>query len=112
MDFIDYQREANKTAVYHESPLIGQHHGILYTALGLNGEAGEVADLTKKYFRDQGSLPEFKQAMTKELGDVLWYIAMCASELDIPLELVALANVNKLKDRKERGVIGGSGNER
>ena len=50
--------------------------------------------------------------MAKELGDVLWYVAQIATELGTDLETVARVNIMKLGDRKERGVLGGSGDDR
>lgn len=78
----NYQHRANKTAVY---PNKGQ--SLTYTTLGLLGEVGEVAEHLKKTIRDDRGkfTPERKAAIRKELGDVLWYIAMCAWELDIAL---------------------------
>lgn len=88
--------------------------GIVYLALGLNGESGEVAEKVKKIVRDQaGKLTDFDRVeIGKELGDVLWYLAMLAEELGISLEEVAQGNIDKLISRKERGVIHGSGDNR
>jgi NTP pyrophosphatase (non-canonical NTP hydrolase) len=64
--------------------------------------------------RDDGGevSEERRQAMSKELGDVLWYVAQIASELDLDLELIAQANLEKLLSRQRRGVLSGSGDER
>lgn len=102
-DFNDYQTEAKKTAVYPE------HMGLAYTALGLTGEAGEYAEKIKKYIRD-GVLDD--KLAAKELGDVLWYLAMAADELGYDLSEIALMNLEKLRDRQERNKIGGSGDSR
>ena len=66
-------------------------HGSTYPALGLAGEAGEVAEHAKKAIRDDGGevTDERRAAMTKELGDVLWYVAQLASELGLELEEIA-----------------------
>ena len=76
---------------------------------GLASEAGEVAGKFKKALRDGG---DARQAMVAEIGDVLWYCACLARECGVSLEMVARANLEKLADRQQRGVIGGSGDER
>lgn len=107
----DYQAEARKTATY---PGKDELMGLVYTALGLAGEAGEFADKVKKVLRDnEGQVsPQVRTALLAELGDVLWYVAMAADELGFGLDAVAQANVNKLRSRQERGVLGGSGDNR
>ena len=109
MNFAEYQGFARETAVY---PDVG--HNITYAVLGLCGEAGEVAEKVKKAIRDDhGTIhPERKEAIKKELGDLLWYIAATCSELDISLEDVATGNLNKLASRAQRGVLKGSGDNR
>ena len=103
-----YQKEATKTAIYPEESKL------IYPALGLCGEAGEVAEKVKKVFRDdKGKLSEVKrQQIAKELGDVLWYLSALADNLDMKLSTIAKKNIEKLKDRKKRGVIKGSGDNR
>ena len=103
-----YQNQAAETALYPKE------HGLTYTILGLNGEAGELADKYKKVIRDhQGEMSEeTQQAMAKELGDVLWYVAMCAKELGHDLESIAQMNLTKLFSRKDRGQIQGAGDDR
>lgn len=85
-----------------------------YPALGLAGEAGEVCEHVKKTIRDDGGRLSQKRRrkLEKELGDVLWYVAALASELDLDLGEVAALNVDKLTDRKQRGVLHGEGDER
>lgn len=109
MDLNQYQNHALDTAVY---PNRGANFA--YPALGLAGEAGEVADKLKKVIRDNdGVLTDtVRDAVAKELGDVLWYVAVLASELDYSLAEVAAINVDKLASRKERGVLTGSGDNR
>lgn len=109
MDFSDYQVKSRKTAKY---PSIG--HPVIYPTLGLTNEAGEVAGKIKKIFRDKGGViaESDKEALTGELGDVLWYLAQVCTELDISLDEVAEHNIIKLYDRLERGKIGGSGDNR
>lgn len=109
MEFKEYQQESRKTAVY---PVIGQ--GFVYPALGLAGESGEVVEKIKKIFRDQQGIvgDEQRQAVAKELGDVLWYLAQLATELDLDLNQVAQDNLDKLFSRQQRGQLHGSGDER
>lgn len=88
-----------------------EKHAIIYPALGLCGEAGEIAEKIKKWLRgDKGDLD--KDAILKELGDPLWYIASLADDLGYTLQDVVDANMEKLTSRKERGVIKGSGDNR
>ena len=87
---------------------------ITYPALGLASEAGEVCDKIKKAIRDRKSLSlaELPDMVEPELGDVLWYVAILASNLGLELEDIATKNITKLEDRTERGVISGSGDNR
>lgn len=115
----DYQFAAIRTAVY---PGSGGAVGLLYTALGLGNEAGEVLGKIKKLLRDDNSdilltnnivISDEKQAaIAAELGDVLWYLAMTATEAGLSLNDIAYENIQKLADRKERGVLKGDGDNR
>lgn len=109
MTFNDYQKKSRATAQY---PAIG--HPVIYPALGLVNEAGEVAGKIKKVFRDKsGAIGEAeREALKAELGDVLWYLAQVATELDLPLDEIAEANLAKLLDRQARGKIKGDGDNR
>jgi NTP pyrophosphatase (non-canonical NTP hydrolase) len=109
MNFTDYQTKSRATAKY---PVI--EHGVIYPTLGLVNEAGEVAGKIKKIFRDKdGVIGEAeKEALKAELGDVLWYIAQVCSELNLSLDEVAEANIEKLLDRQARGKIQGDGDNR
>ena len=102
MEFNEYQKIARSTAVYPEE------YKVVYPALGLCGEAGEVAEKVKKNIRDGKSL----DGVGLELGDVLWYISALADDLGVTLEEVAQANVDKLKSRMERNKIKGDGDNR
>jgi NTP pyrophosphatase (non-canonical NTP hydrolase) len=108
MGFDDYQRAALATAAY------GEANRVIYPALGLASEAGEVAGKIKKVLRDQAgdfsSAP--REALKDELGDVLWYLAVLAHDLGLSLDEIASRNVDKLASRAERGTIGGSGDRR
>ena len=83
-------------------------------ALGLTGEAGELADKIKKVYRDKGGVfkQEERDAIAKELGDVLWYLTRLGATLGFSLEEIAVGNIEKLADRAKRGKIGGSGDDR
>ena len=104
-----YQRESRKT--WNE---IAVDHPIVYPTLGLANEAGEVAGKIKKIFRDKGGVigEEDRQALKYELGDVLWYLTQICTELNLTLEEVAAANLEKLFSRLERGQIRGEGDHR
>ena len=109
MNFDEYQKKANKTAIY---PVLGAK--FVYPALGLADEAGEVVGKIKKVMRDDGGVltEEKKIEIKKELGDVLWYLAQLSTDLGIKLSEVAKANVEKLASRMERNVLHGSGDNR
>jgi NTP pyrophosphatase (non-canonical NTP hydrolase) len=108
MDLADYQRRSRRTAAYPREAWLS------YPALGLAGEAGEVAEHAKKAIRDDGAAitDERREALAKELGDVLWYVAQLATELELDLDEIARANLEKLLSRQRRGVLSGSGDER
>jgi NTP pyrophosphatase (non-canonical NTP hydrolase) len=107
--FSDYQRESRKTWM-----LVRTDHPIVYPTLGLVNEAGELAGKVKKIFRDkQGVISDQdREELTLELGDVLWYLAQICTELDVSLDDVAEANIDKLRSRLERGAIQGEGDHR
>jgi NTP pyrophosphatase (non-canonical NTP hydrolase) len=108
MELSDYQRESRRTAEYPREAWLA------YPALGLAGEAGEVAEHAKKAIRDDAGKvsDERRVAMSRELGDVLWYVAQLASELDLNLDEIAAQNLEKLFSRQARGVLSGSGDDR
>jgi NTP pyrophosphatase (non-canonical NTP hydrolase) len=108
MDFNDYQQKSCSTAMYPDGKAIE------YLTLGLCSEAGEVAGKLKKVIRDDNSdiSTEKRFEIASELGDVLWYISQLALELNIPLDVIAHENIAKLADRKARGAIKGSGDNR
>lgn len=97
----------------------GKGHDVLSIAfmdkvLGLLGESGEIAEKFKKILRDKDAklTDEDRQELTKELGDVLWYIALLGHYLNVPLDDIASKNITKLKSRHTRGALGGSGDNR
>tara|TARA_R100000951_G_scaffold43431_2_gene36592 strand:+ start:22200 stop:22562 length:363 start_codon:yes stop_codon:yes gene_type:complete len=105
-DFKAYQRWTKSTAIY-DNPII-------YPALELAGEAGEVCNQVKKIYRDDKGYvsPTRKTDLEKEIGDVLWALARLVDDLGLDFNKVAEYNVKKLEDRKARNVIGGSGDNR
>ena len=109
MELNEYQVKAFATAHY---PAIGAK--FVYPALGLAGEAGEVVEKVKKIFRNYNGVitDEYRDLIKKELGDVLWYIAVLAQEFDFKLEDVAQLNLEKLTSREERGVLHSDGDNR
>lgn len=111
LGFDEYQKMAAETAIY---PGQGEITGLMYAALGLNGEAGEVAEKVKKIIRDDNKIVDAKKRLQlkDELGDVLWYLASAASELGLTLSDVATSNLTKLNKRKEEGTLQGSGDNR
>ena len=113
MELNEYQKKALETANYHEEGDT-QWDDVNYCVCGLCGEAGEVANKFKKVKRDDHKIITEKRRMdlAHELGDVLWYVAMCANELGLELEAIAQMNYEKLKSRQERGKIGGEGDDR
>lgn len=106
MDLNEYQEKALKTAVYPAGMRI------IYPALGLAGEAGEVADKVKKIVRDKNDSDEMKRDIAAEIGDCLWYCAVLANDLGFDLAQIADGNLQKLADRQQRGVLHGSGDKR
>lgn len=105
----DYQILARQYAQY---PGASTFTNPYYPVLGLTGEAGEVANKVKKMQRDNLDIEDLQDDIGAELGDVLWYLAAIATEFDLSLTEIAEANLDKLKDRKARNVIGGSGDNR
>ena len=104
-----YQKKACETAIFPK------HKAMEYLTLGLTGEAGEIANKIKKLFRDgatEEELIEKKNQIGYEIGDVLWYCAVLAQEMGMNLGHVMERNLEKLHDRKKRGKLSGSGDNR
>ena len=104
-----YEKLARETAIFPKEKALE------YLALGLTSEAGEVAGKVKKLIRDGEDVEGFemkKIAIASEIGDVLWYCAMMAQEVGVPLNDILQENLRKLHSRKERGTLSGSGDER
>ena len=108
MNANSYQQWTLSTAIYPGAGT-GNDSELSYLALGLNGEAGEVADKIKKHLRD-GKLDI--GGIIYELGDVCWYVARLADSLGYSLEDILAINNAKLESRKTRDVITGSGDNR
>ena len=108
-DFATYQRDDAVTGL-----VVVMDHPIVYPTLGLVNEAGEVAGKVKKIFRDHSGVvtQADRDALTLELGDVLWYLSELCSQLEIRLEDVAARNIEKVRGRMERGTLTGSGDTR
>ncbi|CAA9527329.1 MAG: MazG-related NTP pyrophosphohydrolase BB0760 [uncultured Solirubrobacteraceae bacterium] len=109
MELSDYQERSRATAVYP-----GAGANLLYPTLGLCGEAGEVAEKIKKMVRDDAGVlsAERRDALAKELGDVLWYVAQLATEAGLDLDAIAAGNLDKLLSRRDRDALRGSGDDR
>ena len=108
VDFNSYQRSSVTTAIYPDQ------HKITYPALGMAGEAGEVANKVKKLIRDgPDKRPDtWREDIASEIGDVLWYCATLADDLNLTLGMIASQNLAKLQKRKDKGTLGGSGDTR
>lgn len=102
--FDEYQSFVASMKAYPEQ------YAIIYPALGLCGESGEIAEKVKKFLRGDRELD--REGLLKELGDPLWYITSMAADLGYTLQDVVNANETKLTSRKERGVIKGDGDNR
>jgi NTP pyrophosphatase (non-canonical NTP hydrolase) len=97
MNFNEYQQHALRTAGEEET----KNAGLCMASMGLSGEAGETTDYIKKVVF-HGHLMD-KDRVKKELGDVLWYLAVLADKCGLSLDDVADANVVKLKARYPAG---------
>jgi NTP pyrophosphatase (non-canonical NTP hydrolase) len=108
MKFSEFEAAALTTALYDDK------YRVMYPALGLAGETGEVLEKIKKVYRDNdGRLDSDKvDAIAKEIGDVLWYVAALCRDLDITMDDVAESVLAKLRSRAERNALRGSGDER
>lgn len=108
--FDEYQKQALTTAKSSGDDFKDAMHWVL----GVTGESGEIAEKVKKIVRDKKGVfsDDDKAELSKEIGDVLWYLAVLAHNLGRSFEDIANDNLAKLKSRKARGVIGGSGDNR
>ena len=103
-----YQQVAKQTAIYP------REQAIIYPTLGLTGEAGEVANKVKKIIRDgtNKNNENLVQEISAEIGDCLWYISILADDIGVKLSDIANSNLEKLENRKKKGTIHGSGDDR
>ena len=104
-----YQEKACETAIFPKN------RATEYLTLGLTGEAGEIANKVKKFIRDGATKDEYLAKRIEigyEIGDVLWYCAVLAEELEMNLGHIMEKNLEKLADRHKRGKISGSGDHR
>ena len=105
----EYQSRACETAIFPKK------QAMEYLTLGLTGEAGEIANKVKKFIRDGAAKDEYLAKRIEigyEIGDVLWYCAVLAEELEMNLGHIMEKNLEKLADRHKRGKISGSGDNR
>ena len=108
---VSYQQICTETQIYP------REHAVFYPALGLAGEAGEVANKIKKIMRDRkGDVNnlsgEIKDDIASELGDCLWYISALATDLGIGLDGISVENIKKLDKRQANNTLHGSGDKR
>lgn len=111
IDIDEYQDWTEETAIEHatsETEGVSREDAVIFLSLALNGEAGEVAEKAKRVIRGDGDLEE----VGDELGDVLWYFARLADELEYDVSYLAESNKRKLEDRAERNKIAGEGDDR
>ena len=108
MTLNEFQKTALETAVYPKE------YKVIYPALGITGEAGECSDKVKKVIRDNNGefTDDRKREIAKEIGDVLWYCATLAHDIGYTLEEIGEMNVEKLRSRKDRNKLNGSGDNR
>lgn len=128
MNFNEYQKAAHKTAIYPEvslerlektnNPAVSLVNTYslkwVYPLLGLANESGEVLGKAKKLLRDNEGIGSSGviDAIGKELGDVLWYLAETCTVFGLDLQQIAEANIAKLQSRQERGILKGDGDNR
>ena len=104
-----YQEKACETAIFPKNKAME------YLTLGLTGEAGEIANKVKKFIRYGAAQDEYLAKRIEigyEIGDVLWYCAVLAKEMEMDLGHIMENNLQKLAERKKRGTISGSGDNR
>ena len=110
MNFSEYQKLALRTNMTKPDLL----KELMQNVLGLADESGEVLAIFKKWIRDHDADPAKleKDKLKKELGDILWYIAVVSHDLGLNMDDIATANIEKLASRLERNKLTGSGDDR
>lgn len=110
MTLDEYQKEALVTAVFTDDEFKDLAHWVF----GITGEAGEIAEKFKKIVRDKEAIigDTDRDEIIKEIGDVMWYLAVLAKQLDVSFDEVGKRNIAKLRDRQNRNKIQGSGDNR
>ncbi len=106
IDFKKYQQQAMTTRIYP-----GENN-LAYSALGLAGEAGELANKVKKIMRGDTNHDELLIGIKAEMGDILWYLSALADDLGVELGDIAAGNIEKLQSRQMRDKLRGSGDQR
>ena len=97
MNVNEYQELAMTTL----NPELDKKDVLINSVMGLCGESGEAIDIVKKWLAQGHDLD--KERLIKELGDIAWYLAEAATALDLPLEQIFQANIDKLKKRYPNG---------
>ena len=97
MNVNEYQELAMATL----NPELNKKDVLINSVMGLCGESGEAIDIVKKWLAQGHELD--RDRLTKELGDIAWYLAEAATALDLPLEQILQANIDKLKKRYPDG---------
>jgi NTP pyrophosphatase (non-canonical NTP hydrolase) len=105
---IMYADEYQKLAMEFRTPTANE----AYALFNLGAEAGEVLGKVAKYIRDGGDEGVLRQEIKKELGDVMWMVAAVGADFELTLSEICTHNLAKLHSRKDREVIGGSGDNR
>ena len=113
MNIDEYQEKAKKYDFFEETEDFNKV-AFLEKVLGIVGEAGETADKIKKIIRDKSGKPTDgdKVEITKELGDILWYLVNIARYMGVTMTEVAQMNLDKLESRRERNKLHGEGDNR
>lgn len=111
MDLDEYQKQAS---AFDKTTNEDRVYSLMYLSMGLAGETGEVVEKMKKIIRNENAevSDDARELFKKELGDVLWYLSQMAKAFNIPFNVVAQANLEKLADREARGVLKGEGDVR
>ena len=109
---LDNYRQFVKTTAVYPWANTGSLSELMYLSLGLSSEAGEVAGLIKKIYRDSPDMGPVLEKLKLELGDVLWYLVMLMEALEFPTEDIVQLNVDKLGRRQLHDTLHGSGDYR